>query len=220
MASSLNAGIDVFDDIAEPCRELAKGDAALAFALGVVGEPHIRRRPGGFGGLFRIIVEQQVSVPSAQAILSRVEKAMDSSNPDDALRLGVSGLRALGISTPKAGYITGIADKIRSGAFEFRCLETLADHDALALLTELKGVGPWTASIYLLFCEGRVDIWPPRDVALKAAYARAIADLGIIGSGPSQEDLDDGSQIWSPYRGIAAHILWTYYASTKGRKTI
>ncbi|MFZ5617903.1 MAG: DNA-3-methyladenine glycosylase family protein [Pseudomonadota bacterium] len=208
------ATIDVFSDVGAPARALGRKDPALKQAHKAIGKPHIRRRDGGFEGLFRIIVEQQVSVPSAQAIWKRCRDNVDCASPGAVAELGEEGLKRLGLSTPKARYILGIAEAIGAGVVDFAALSGLADEDAMASLVALKGVGPWTASIYLLFCEGRVDIWPPNDVALKHAYSAA-------GGAPiEQKDLDQLAAGWTPWRGVAAHILWTYYAHLRGRAPI
>jgi DNA-3-methyladenine glycosylase II len=214
MRTSRLSRIDVFSDVSAAARALARKDQGLKNALSAIGKPHIRRREGGFAGLFRIIVEQQVSVPSAQAILKRCVAGVDCSSPTAVSALGESGLRALGLSTPKARYVVGLAAAVESGSVDFRALGGLDDEPALQALTGLKGVGRWTASIYLLFCEGRVDIWPPNDVALKYAYSAA--RNAVI----DQKALDDEARLWLPWRGVAAHILWTYYAHLRGRAPI
>jgi DNA-3-methyladenine glycosylase II len=193
---------------------LSRKDRGLKRAASAIGAPHIRRREGGFAGLFRIIVEQQVSVPSAQAIWKRCNAGVDCLSPEKVSSLGVEGLKALGLSTPKARYVAGIADAAASGAIDFEGLSSVSDDDAIARLIALKGVGPWTASIYLLFCEGRIDIWPPNDVALKHAYGAAAGEL------VAQRFLDEKAAAWAPWRGVAAHVLWTYYAHLKGRTPI
>ena len=201
-------------DTAPALRALARRDRALKNAIKTIGEPHIRRRPGGFEGLFRIIVEQQVSVPSAQAILARCAAGVDCASPEAVASVGAEGLRALGLSGPKARYVADIAERVCRGEFRFDGLDALSDDAAMAKLCALRGVGPWTASIYLLFCDGRVDLWPPADVALRAAYcAAARNDI-------DQKSLDAGAAAWSPWRGVAAHVLWTYYAKIRGRTPI
>jgi len=208
------AAIDVFTDVTPAMRSLSRQDAGLRTAGKAIGKPHIRRRDGGFCGLFRIIVEQQVSVPSAQAIWKRCREGVDCTSPRAVQNLGVDGLRGLGLSSPKARYVTEIAKAFVEGDIDLAALAASADEDAMARLTTLRGVGPWTASIYLLFCEGRVDIWPPNDVALKHAYnAAAGADL-------DQKKLDAKAAYWSPWRGVAAHVLWTYYAQIRGRTPV
>lgn len=150
-------------------------------------------------------------MPSAQAIWKRCHEGVDCLSPAAVADLGVDRLRALGLSTPKARYVAGIAEAAAAGAIDFDGLSRLGDEEAAAALVSLKGVGPWTASIYLLFCEGRVDIWPPNDVALKHAY-NAAADATL-----DQRTLDEKALRWAPWRGVAAHVLWTYYAHLRGR---
>ncbi len=208
------APIDVFSDVGAAARALSKKDPALKSASASIGKPHIRRRDGGFPGLFRIIVEQQVSVTSAQAIWKRCLAGADCASPAAVARLGEDGLKRLGLSAPKARYVLGLALAADAGRIDFAALPALDDAAAQEALIALKGVGPWTASIYLLFCEGRVDIWPPCDVALKHAYNAA---SGLV---LDQKSLDRIAGGWRPWRGVAAHILWTYYAQLRGRAPI
>lgn len=208
--------LDVFGDTSDACAALARKEAGLARALDAIEEPHIRRRPGGFEALFRIIVEQQVSVPSAQAIWARCQAGMDCADPDHALRHGEEGLKSFGLSGPKARYVSALAEHWTSGDLNEEKLAQLSDEDASIALQKIKGIGPWTAAIYLLFCEGRVDIWPPGDVALLGAW-RATRRRGPL---PDMKTLDQRAAKWRPYRGVAAHILWTYYAHLRGRAPI
>lgn len=211
-----SALIDAFGDVSKPCAALARRDGALKAAVKAIGAPHIRRRPGEFEGLFRIIVEQQVSVPSAQAIWKRCRAAFDELTPAATIALGENGLKALGLSTPKARYIFFLAEAVERGDIDLGALTQASDADASQTLQSVKGVGPWTAAIYLLFCEGRVDIWPPGDVALQHAYGTAAGLDGKVGG----RELDEKARAWSPYKGLAAHILWTYYAHLRGRTPI
>jgi DNA-3-methyladenine glycosylase II len=208
--------LNVFGDVTAPCRALAQKDKILARALDAVKRPTIRRRRGGFEGAFRIIVEQQVSEPSARAIWTRCKAGLRPVTPDGALKLGAGGLRAFGLSGPKAAYVLGLAEAVQTGAVAFAALPALDDAAAAQSLCAIKGIGPWTAAIYLLFCEGRVDIWPPGDIALLGAYAAARRG----GPKPAMSALDARARKWAPYRGLAAHILWTYYAHIKGREPI
>ncbi|MDZ7628951.1 MAG: hypothetical protein U5J99_11185 [Parvularculaceae bacterium] len=203
--------MDVFADVKSATRALSRKDKGLKRAAAEIGAPTIRRRDGNFAGLFRIIIEQQVSVPSAQAIWKRCNDGVDCTSPEAVARLGVNGLRALGLSTPKARYVVGIAEAAAAGRVDFAGLSQLDDEEAVMALVALKGIGPWTASIYLLFCEGRVDIWPPNDVALRHAYCAAVNES------IDQRNLDARARGWTPYRGVAAHILWTFYARLRGR---
>lgn len=208
--------IDPFGDVAKPCRTLARRDAALKVALKAIGKPHIRRRPGGFEALFRIIVEQQVSVPSAQAIWGRCTAAFPAITAEAALAVGEEGLKSLGLSTPKARYVAALAGTIAAGELDLDELAGADDETASRALQEVKGIGPWTAAIYLLFCDGRLDIWPPNDVALQAAYGAAAGLPAKI----EARALDELAAGWAPWRGLAAHILWTYYAHLRGRQPI
>ena len=205
---------DIFGDVSAASRRLARRDAGLRRAVRSIGAPVIRRRPGGFAGLFRIIVEQQVSVPSAQAILARCDEGLPAWTPDAVLAAGDDALRACGLSGPKARYVAGLAEAVLQGVLDLDRLAHDDDEEAMARLVAIKGVGPWTASIYLLFCEGRVDIWPPKDVALKHAYNHAREDS------LSQAEVDMKATDFAPFRGLAAHILWTYYAQIRGRSPI
>lgn len=208
--------LDVFGDVSVACKALAKKDKALARALAAIGEPHIRRRRGGFDGLFRIIVEQQVSVASAQAIWARCCKGVTPMTAPAALCLGEDGLRGCGLSGPKAGYVVALAEAINNGDLDFKKVAALDDETAACALQSIKGIGPWTAAIYLLFCEGRIDIWPRGDVALLGAYKSA----RLRGPAPVMREFDEKAQEWAPWRGLAAHILWTYYAHIRGRTPI
>ncbi len=208
--------LDVFGDTSDACAALAKKDPILARAIEAIEHPHIRRRPGGFEALFRIIIEQQVSVASAQAIWGRCQSGMTAMTPKAALRQGEDGLRKFGLSGPKIRYVLALAQSIDDKDLDLSILPTLNDDDASDLLQTIKGIGPWTAAIYLLFCEGRIDIWPPGDVALLGAYGAARKR----GPRPEMKQFDSKAQKWAPYRGVAAHILWTYYAHIRGRTPI
>ena len=208
--------LDVFGDVSVPCAALSKKDKALARALDAVGAPHIRRRSGGFDGLFRIIVEQQVSVASAQAIWARCCKRLSPMTAPTVLSGGEEDLKSCGLSGPKARYVIGLADAIESGDLDLMTLADLDNETASRSLQSIKGIGPWTAAIYLLFCESRIDIWPPGDVALLSAYRSA----RLRGPLPLMKEFDKKAQKWAPNRGLAAHILWTYYAQMRGRTPI
>lgn len=208
--------LDVFGDASSACQSLAAKEPTLARALQPIRAPHIRRREGGFKGLFRIIVEQQVSAPSARAIWGRCEAALETAAPSAVIDGGADGLKALGLSGPKARYVLALAREVEDGRLDLAGLAALDDEAASAALQSVTGIGPWSAAIYLLFCEGRVDIWPPNDVALKAAYNAAKPRRPYL----DQKSLDARSLRWAPYRGVAAHILWTWYAHLRGRTPV
>lgn len=214
MANSKEARFDVFGDISVATRSLSRRDKVLKKCLKQIGDPVIRRRDGGFEGLFRIIVEQQVSVPSAQAVWGRCCAGMKARSAKDVLAIGDEMLKSFGLSGPKIRYISGIAAAIDGHGFSLNDVGMLSNDDAMDALMALKGIGPWSAAIYLLFCEGRVDIWPAKDVALKHSFNAA------SGENFDQDTFDKYAADWVPYRGVAAHILWTYYAHLKGRAPI
>lgn len=194
-------------------RALGKADPALATALGAIGSPVVRTRPGGFEGLFRIIVEQQISVPSAQSILARCHQALTIS-PAGILAASEDELRAQGLSGPKIRYVRAAATAVKDKTLDVDGLGALGDEDAADQLLAITGIGPWTAAIYLLFCDGRVNVWPPKDVALLAAYTHAAG----LTEKPAMAAFDQmAHDRFAPHRGHAAHILWTYYAHIKNR---
>ncbi|MEL7027805.1 MAG: DNA-3-methyladenine glycosylase 2 family protein, partial [Pseudomonadota bacterium] len=121
-----------------------------------------------------------------------------------------------GLSGPKSRYVEALARALEDGSLDLAALAGAGDVEAMDTIQSVKGLGPWSAAIYLLFCEGRVDIWPPGDVALMTAY-QAAADLE---KRPPAKEFDPLAEAWRPYRGVAAHILWTYYAHLKRRKPI
>ena len=204
--------------IRKACNALRRRHPAWRTALNAIDDrPHIRRRTGGYPGLFRIIVEQQVSVPSAQAILKRCTEQLPDLHHHTICELSDEQLRACGLSGPKIKYVRGIAETTRAGDFDFTELAKLSDAEAMEVMCSLKGVGPWTAAIYLLFCDMRMDIWPRNDVALLAAWTAAAG----LDERPPLAEFDDMAEAGlAPYRGIAAHVLWTYYAWLRGRAPI
>lgn len=208
--------MNIFGDVSKPCQHLAQQDPALATALKAISVPHIRKRAGGFPALFRIIVEQQVSVASAQAIWARCKIGVKPITPTNVLALGEEYLRGLGLTRQKAHYVSCLAADIKARRLSLPAVARADDAQARVMLTSVKGIGPWTAGIYLLFCEGRVDIWPPGDIAMEHAYAHAAG----LDAKPKSDVLNAVAEDWAPWRGLAAHILWTYYAHVRGRDPI
>lgn len=201
-------------DVRAAADELAARCGVIATVLKVTGPPRWRARPGGYRGLGRIIIEQQLSVPSANAILERVSMLTDDLSPQGVLSTGDEALRAAGLSRPKIRYLKTLASDVVEGRFDFAALDSEDDEAAARQLELLLGVGRWTAAVYLLFCEGRRDLWPKGDVALLAAHAMA--------GGPfARADIKRfdawAEETYAPHRGIAAHILWGQIAHVRGR---
>lgn len=200
-------------------RDLDRGVAHLiaveprfADVFDVAGPPPLRRAPGGFDALLRIVVEQQVSVAAGNAIWARVEAA-GATTPKAVLARDIEALRSLGLSRPKARYAREIAAAVESRALCFHRIASAPEDDAMAELTAITGVGRWTAEIYLMFCEGRPDLFPAGDIALQEA-ARALFELD---ERPKGDAFDALAEPWSPWRAVAARMLWAYYKSLKGR---
>lgn len=187
-------------------------DPALERAHAVTPVFDWRVREGGFAGLLRMIVDQQVSLASAAAIWKRVEAGLDGEvTPEAALARDIETLRSFGLSIQKARYTHEIARAQVEGRIDFDHLERLSDDEAVAALVAIKGVGKWTAETFLMFCEGRTDLFPAGDVALQEAMRWADG----AAARPNEKAAYARSEIWRPHRGVAAHLLWGWYGGVK-----
>lgn len=186
---------------------LAALDADMARAYEMCGLPPKRRRPEGFAGLAHIIAAQQVSAHAARAIIERLEAAADPLEPRTVHALGESGLRAAGLSGPKARYVLGLADDVLAGRIDFAALKRMDDAAAVEHLVQAKGVGRWSAEIYLLFALRRPDVWPAADLAVQEAMKR----LKRLRTRPDEERTRKLAKRWSPHRSAAARFLWHFY---------
>jgi len=190
---------------------LAEIDPALAAVHAATPTFPWRVSPGGFPALVKMVVGQQVSTASANAIWSRLEAGLGDVSPGHVLAHDEDGLKAFGLSRPKARYTLSLAQAHLDRHPAFERLSHLDDPSAAAALTSLKGIGPWTAEIYLMFCEGRLDVFPAGDVALQSA-------IGWIDRAPVRPDTAGAyarSEAWKPYRSAAAHLLWAWYGGIK-----
>jgi DNA-3-methyladenine glycosylase II len=188
-------------------RWLADRDPILKQAHDCVAPFDWRERPGGFAGLVQLITEQQVSTASAAAIWARVVAGLGEVTAERVLSHDEAGLKAYGLSTPKARYTLGIAAAHAGRTVDLEALAALDDEAAIAALVSLKGVGRWTAEVYLLFCEGRLDAFPAGDLALQEAV-RWLEGAEVR---PNEKALYARAEVWRPYRGVATHLLWDYY---------
>lgn len=188
-------------------------DPSLQELLAVAGRPAVRKRDPGFEGLCAIITGQQVSTASAAAIWSRVRTRFDPMLPEAVIAATDDDLRGCGLSTPKIRTIRAAAEAVASGAVPLDRLPRLPADEAHAHLVRVKGIGPWTADIYLLFCIGHPDAFPAGDLALQEAVR--------IGYGlearPDAAGLTAFAERWRPWRGAAAKLLWAYYSATRRR---
>ncbi len=171
------------------------------------GPPPLRRRPNGFPGLARIIVGQQLSVASASAIWSRVEALVRPFEPDALLAHDDAGLRAAGLSAGKIRTLRTVSDALVRREVDLEAMADAGDEDVRAQLTALRGIGPWTADIYVMFCLGRADAWAPGDLALQHAVQHAVG----LDARPGPKDMVAHAEQWRPWRAVAARMLWAYY---------
>ena len=199
--------------LAEAAALLASRDPQLALIYKTYGPPPMWGRRPGFPTLLRIILEQQVSLVSARAMFARLKSNIE---PFSALRFmeaGEATLRSLGVTRQKAHYCVQVAQAFRNGALND--IAKMNDEDAHQELLRIKGVGPWTANIYLLMALRRPDIWPDGDIALASALGR----LRRMKTRPSFAELSKIAERWRPYRSVAARMLWQFYlAEQVGKK--
>lgn len=191
-------------------------DRRLADVHRRAGSFEIRKQPGGFAGLAKVICGQQLSVASARAIWGRFEQLEGALDPVRYLTLSEEAVRGTGFSLGKFKTVRVIAEAAASGALDFARLETLSAEAAVAELTALKGIGPWTAEIYLMFCAGHPDVFPAGDLALQKAVQHALG----LDAQPSIKELIGIAQAWSPHRHAAALLFWRYYAMMKQREGV
>jgi len=190
---------------------LGRRNALIAQAIKVAGPLPDRTLPKGFATLAKIVVEQQLSLAAAEAIWRRLKQDLGKITPASVLTRDVAHLKSLGLGARKAEYVQGMARAVLDKSLKLRGLDEFDDAEALAHLTAIRGIGPWTAEVYLLFAEGRHDIFPAGDVALQAAAHTAFG----LAARPDADELRSLAEDWRPHRGIAARVLWRYYAVMK-----
>lgn len=197
-AEQLNAGMDA----------LADREPAIAAALADYGYPAPRIRERGYATLLRTIIGQQVSVKAAQSVWNKLDALLDDAVLDPAALLAADAetLRAAGLSRQKAGYALGLAEAVASGRIDLHQLPD-DDEEAIAALVSLKGIGRWSAEIYLLFAEGRPDIWPAGDLAVQIAVGRILG----LSEKPTEKETRALADPWRPHRGAAAIFAWHHY---------
>src|SRR5580700_1909086 len=201
-------------DLDAALEALGKADPRFAALLVKAGRPPLRRRSDGFAGLAAIIVAQQLSTASANAIWGRLAAAFDPLEPKAILRARPAKLARLGLSAPKIRALKAIAKAVEREELPLHRLAALEAEDAHHALTAVHGIGPWTADIYLLSCLGHADAWPAGDLALQEAARLAFG----LRTRPTAKEMVTLAEPWRPWRSIAARVLWTYYRSVKGRE--
>ena len=193
--------------LAQAARELAARDEMLAGIHATYGDPPLWRRAAGFQTLVHIILEQQVSLKSAKAMLVRLETAIQPFTPERFIELGDAYLRGLGVTRQKSAYVLDLAASIVRGDLSFTRLARMSDNEARLVLTRVKGIGLWSADVYLLMAMRRADIWPAGDLAL----AVAMKELKGLEMRPGPMELERLAEQWRPHRAVAARMLWQYY---------
>lgn len=189
------------------------GDTVFRSILDRAGAPRFRRRRNGFPTLLHIILEQQVSIDAAAAMHRRLTGLCDPVVPENFLALDDAALRSCGFSRQKADYARRLAAAVAGGEFDFVRLAAADDVAALAALVALKGIGRWSAEIYLIFALGRPDVWPAGDLGLQLA----VADCLGLEARPGEAALREIGDRWQPWRSVAACLFWQSYLHARGR---
>jgi DNA-3-methyladenine glycosylase II len=186
---------------------LVAADRRLNPVVKRAGKPQfVPRRRHGFEALMSIITSQQLSTAAGDTIFGRLKEKVVPFDPPTMLATPAEVLRACGLSAPKQKHMKTIASAILDGTLDLKRVRSMPDDVAREHLTAIKGIGPWTADIYLMSSLGRADVWPVGDVALQAAIARALK----LKKRPNEKGMEKLSQIWRPWRTIAARLFWTH----------
>jgi DNA-3-methyladenine glycosylase II len=197
--------------LASALTDLAARDADLAAVLAELGPPPLWAREPGFPTLIHIILEQQVSLASARAAFERLQAAVHPLTPESFLLLDDAALRAIGFSHQKVGYARHLAIALVEGRLDLAALAGLDDDAARAALVALKGIGPWTADIYLLMALRRPDVWPGGDLGLQIGMQLVKG----LPRRPTGEETAMIAEAWRPWRTVAARLLWHHYLNRR-----
>ena len=197
-------------DIKVSLDELAQTDGDIAKAIELVGYPAERINPQGFNTVLRVIVGQQLSVKAAATIWGRVQAlAGETAVPDDYSEIGDKALRAAGLSRQKINYVRLLCETIKDGTLDFDLLATLPDDEAIKAITAVKGLGVWSAHIYLMFSLGRADIMPVGDLAVRVGIGRIVG----LAERPTEKECGEIGERWKPHRSATALLAWHYYSN-------
>ena len=203
--------IETMEDVAEGCAWLAGAHPRWAHALEATGLPPLRRRRDGFEELLRAITAQQVSVAAADAIFGRL-RAARLTGPRKVAWASEEELRACGLSGAKARYAKALA----AARIDFPALRDAPTQEVVATLVQVPGIGVWTAEIYAMFALGHADVFAPGDLALQEGARMLFA----MEARPGERALREWAAAWSPWRAVAARVLWAYYAHEKRREGV
>ena len=189
--------------------ELAERDSDLGRVLSTFGPPPMWDREPGFPTLVHIILEQQVSLASARACFDKLLDTVERLTPESLLTLDDGAFKEAGFSRQKTSYARILAEAVQTGSLDLDGLSDIPDDEAREQLMRLKGIGRWTADIYLLMALGRPDVWPVGDLALVVAAQR----IKGLDARPNPEEFEKLGKIWRPWRSVAARLLWHHYLS-------
>ena len=199
--SDLRAGVEI----------LCAREPAFAKIYAATGLPPLRRKPGGLAGLLEIITYQMISLKAAAAIWQRVEAKLAPFDAKTMAKLDDSAYMECGLSSPKIRTIRAVLAHINQGKLPLTNFETAENSQIFSTLTDIKGIGPWSAHIYLLTHLGRTDIWPTGDLALQES-AKLLFDLPTR---PDEKQMLIIAEPWQPLRAVAARLLWSHYKLVK-----
>jgi len=194
--------------------ELGALDAELKPIISMVPHVPLRREQTGFPGLCRIIIGQHVSTASASAIHTRFVERINPVSPESYLAANETTLIEIGLTRAKQATLSTLSNAIVSNTLDLEALAEMTAQDAIQKLTGLKGIGPWTAEVYLLFCVGHRDVFAAGDLAVREAVRMAFD----MEERPSEQELRQIATRWAPQRGIATRLFWSYYEHVKGNK--
>lgn len=188
---------------------LAKSDVRIKSALDKVGYPDERRKDGGFDSFMRVIVGQQLSVKAAATIYGRLETLLNGDVcPENFLRHNDESLRSVGLSRQKITYGRSLCSSVTDGSLPLDALPKMADEEAIDAIITVKGLGRWSAEMYLMFVLGRTDIWPVDDLAVRGGIARIVG----YNDKPTPKVVKQWGEQWRPYRSSVALLSWKYYS--------
>lgn len=193
--------------------ELCKSDPRLQPVRQQFGSPPLWGRPQNFATIVHVILEQKVSLSSAQAVMQRVRTLCPSMQPAQFLALTEAQLRKAGLSERKVSYCFSVAEALATGQLKLAALRLMKDEEVIDVLTTVRGIGPWTAGVYLMMALRRCDAWASGDRALAVSYSECIGTADI----PEYAYLDRVAEAWRPYRGAAARLLWHAYLQRRNR---
>lgn len=196
-------------------KELATMDPDFQPLLARFGPPPLWAREPGFATLIQIILEQQVSLKSARTLFERLDRQLEGVSPDTVISAGETGLKSLGLTRQKARYCHELAVRVGTGALPLDDLDDLAEDEGRKALLAVPGLGPWSVDVYYLMALRRPDVWPRGDLALAAA----LQDIKALAAPPTHDQQQQFAEAWSPWRAVAARLLWVHYLAGRGEWT-